>query len=127
MRCIRNAARRCIALVATAVLASCEIVSLSFDGSNGLIVVVVSDGGTAWPGGYRIRTRQAGAADRIVAAAPGRELSLAVASTEPVELTLLLPTGCRTTSPNPLIVAPSGDSAARASFAVDCAAAAIAR
>ena len=100
-------------------LGGCDVVSLSFDGSAGLVVVVVSD--REGPSRrYRVRARQDGHPDRTVEVTPGRELRLAVTGAEPIELTLLLPSGCRATTPNPQTVIPDRDSNVRASFGADC-------
>lgn len=111
---------RCVALAALLTLAGCDVVALSFDGSRGLVVVLIEDGSGFPSGGYRVRVRQEGRSDRIAAIAAGSELRLAVAPDEPVELTLLLPAECRTTSPNPRTVQPDADATVQVSFALDC-------
>lgn len=106
---------------AAALLAAggCDVVALSFDGSSGLVVIVVSDDDGP-SRRYRVRARQEGHADRTVDVIAGRELRLPVTGSEPVELTLLVPTGCRATTPNPQTVVPSGAPDVRATFAAEC-------
>ena len=104
---------------ATLAASGCDLVALSFDGSTGLVVVVVSDGDGP-SRRYRVRASQTGHPDQTVEITPGRELRLPVIGSEPVELTLLLPDGCRATSANPQVVTPSADSQVRATFAAVC-------
>ena len=99
--------------------AGCDLVALSFDGSSGLVVVVVSDGDGP-SRRYRVRASQDGQPDRTIEVTPGRELRLPVTRSEPVQLTLLLPDGCRATSENPQVVTPSADAQVRATFAAEC-------
>jgi hypothetical protein len=105
------------AVVLAAAGCDLDLVALSFDGSSGLVVVVISDDGSRR---YRVRARQEGHADRTVDVVPGRELRLPVTGTEPVELTLLLPDGCRATTPNPQVVAPAGAAHVHATFSAEC-------
>jgi hypothetical protein len=105
--------------VTTLATAGCDLVSLSFDGSSGLVVVVVSDGDGP-SRRYRVRASQEGHPDQTVEVTPGRELRLPVTGSEPVELTLLLPDGCGAISENPQVVTPSADSQVRATFAAEC-------
>ena len=123
---MQAATRRCSQLLAGAAVvlaaAGCDLdlVALSFDGSSGLVVVVISDDGSGPSRRYRVRARQDGHADRTVDVVPGRELRLPVTGTEPVELTLLLPDGCRATTPNPQVVAPAGAAHVHATFSAEC-------
>lgn len=107
-------------LAALLTVAGCDVVALSFDGSRGLVVVLIEDGSSFPSGGYRVRVHQDGRSDRIATIGTGSELRLAVAPDQPVELTLLPPAGCRTTSPNPRTVEPDADSTVQVSFALDC-------
>lgn len=100
--------------------AACDYMALSFDGSLGLVVITVSDGHPQSPGGYRIRTRQAGAPERIVAVAPGKDLEIQTAGAEPIELTLLAPPDCRVVGPNPQLVTPASGHTVQASFQIEC-------
>jgi hypothetical protein len=100
-------------------IAGCDVVAVSFDGSSGLVVVLVS-GGDGTSRDYRVRARQEGHPDRTVLVTPGHELRLTVMGDVPVELTLLLPSGCRATTPNPQIVVPAASPDIRASFDVRC-------
>ncbi len=101
-------------------LGGCEVVALSIDSGAGLIVVRLEDDGGGRRGGYRMRVRQAGEADRIVAAEPDAPLELTVPATGPVELTLLPSAGCLTLSANPRIVDPGVDGTVTARFDVRC-------
>jgi len=112
-----------LGLAGTAALAGCDSWALSFDGSSGLVVVIVSGDDPAPSGGYRIRTRQAGQPDRIVTVEPGRELRLDAPTADPIELTLLPPEGCRALGANPRTVTPAPDAVVRASFELECGAA----
>ena len=100
--------------------AACDYMALSFDGSLGLVVITVSDDYRRSPGGYRIRTRQVGAPERIVVVAPGKDLEIQTAGTEPIELTLLPPPDCRVVGRNPQIVTPASGHAVQASFQIEC-------
>ena len=110
------------ALVPLAAVA-CDYMALSFDGSMGLVVITISDDGYPAPGGYRIRTRQAGVADRVVLVPTGGKLEIESTSSEPMELTLLEPLGCRVLGPNPQFVTPTGGQPVRAGFTIECPAA----
>jgi hypothetical protein len=105
--------------------ASCDYWALSVNGGTGLVFIAVGGDGTGAgaTGGYRVRVRQDGVADRVVAVPAGRELELQATGTGPVELMLVTPTGCRVTSPNPLRLVPATDHAVHASFALACTAA----
>ena len=103
--------------------AACDYMALSFDGSMGLVVITISDDDHPSPHGYRIRTRQAGAADRIVLVPAGGALEIEATSPEPMELTLFEPPDCRVIGRNPLLVTPTVGQPVRAGFTVECAAA----
>ena len=113
------------ALVPLAAVA-CDYMALSFDGSmtlhaqGGRAEITISDDGYPAPGGYRIRTRQAGMADRVVLVPTGGKLEIESTSSEPMELTLLEPLGCRVVGPNPQFVTPTGGQPVRAGFTIEC-------
>ena len=119
LQCVRSRLALAALAATTLAAAGCDLVALSFDGSSGLVVVVVSDGDGP-SRRYRVRASQEGHPDRTVEVTPGRELRLPVTGSEPVVLTLLLPAGCRATSENPQVVTPSADSQVRATFAAEC-------
>jgi hypothetical protein len=98
----------------------CDVVALSFDGSRGLVVVLIEEGDGLPSGGYRVRVHQDGWSDRTVTVAADGELHLAVAPDVPVQLTLLPPAGCRTVSPNPQTIHPDADATVQVRFALDC-------
>lgn len=109
------------AALGAVLLAGCEVVALSVDTGTGIIVVRLEDDGhhdrrDPW----RMRVRQAGQPDRIVAAAPRAPLELTVPVDAPVELTLLAPAGCLTIGPNPRTVEPARDASVSADFTVHC-------
>ena len=106
------------ALVAS--LAACDYVALSFDGSSGLVVIAISDDGVFPAGGYRIRTRQSGVADRMVAVGPGETVRLEFTSSAPVELTLEAPSSCAVSGANPRVIAPDPGRTIETTFAVAC-------
>jgi hypothetical protein len=56
----------------------------------------------------------------VVEVPPGRELRLEATGTGEVELTLLVPAGCRATSPNPQRLVPTPDRAVHAGFMLAC-------
>jgi len=119
LQCVRSRLALAALAATTLAAAGCDLVALSFDGSSGLVVVVVSDGDGP-SRRYRVRASQEGHPEQTVEVTPGRELRLPVTGSEPVVLTLLLPPGCRATSENPQIVTPSADSQVRATFAAEC-------
>lgn len=98
----------------------CEVVALSVNTGTGIIVVRLEDDGHRPREPWRMRVRQSGYPERIVAAAPDAPLEFSVAADGPVELTLLAPPGCRTLGPNVRTVEPSADGTVTARFSVRC-------
>jgi hypothetical protein len=121
---IRSLAVGLVTLGATA--ASCDYWALSINGGVGFVAISVSGDGVppGGSGGYRIRVRQDGVPDQVVTVAPGHELRIEAKGTGAVEVTLLVPDGCRVGSPNPQRVVPATDRTVQASFALACAGAA---
>jgi hypothetical protein len=117
---LRFLLRLASAAIGAGPLAGCEVVSLSIDSGTGLIVVRLEDDGGGRRGGYRMRVRQVGQADRVIAAGLDAPLELAVPASGPVELTLIPPAGCLTVSANPRIVDPGADGTVTARFDVRC-------
>jgi hypothetical protein len=109
-----------ILTAACLLLAGCEVVALSVDTGTGLIVVRFEDDGRSGSDPWRMRVRQAGQPERIVAVGPGAPLELTLPATGPVELTLLVPPGCSTLTPNPRTIQPSEAASVTATFSVRC-------
>jgi hypothetical protein len=97
-------------------LAGCDQWSLSV-GSNGLVFIGVT--GDDHPGRFRVRARQAEGTRLLDMPASG-ELNLSGLAPGTVELTLLLPPGCRVAGTNPQTLTIIPDQAARAAFDVRC-------
>src|SRR3954447_7377043 len=97
-------------------LAGCDQWALSV-GGNGLVFIGVT--GDDHPGRFRVRARQAEGTRLLDVPASG-ELNLSGLAPGAVELTLLLPPGCRVAGANPQTLTIIPDQAARAAFDVRC-------
>jgi hypothetical protein len=105
-------------VLSSLLLIGCDQWALSF-GGNGLVFVGVIGDNQGLPGRYRVRIRQADAV-RVLEVPASGQLDLSDFDDGPVELTLLLPEGCRASSPNPRTLMVSGDQPVSASFHVRC-------
>jgi len=105
-----------LALAGLLTFTACDRWALSV-GGNGLIFIGVS--GDPNPGRFRVRARQA-EGTRLLAVPASGQLSLGGLAPGEVELTLLLPPGCRVSSANPQTLMVSADQTNRAAFAVRC-------
>lgn len=111
---------RFIALFAASLVGGCEVVAFSVDSSTGRIVVRLEEDGRDRRDGYRMRVRHSGAPDQVIVVRSGEPLALTVPAAGPVELTLLAPSGCHVTRPNPRTVEPAADGTVTARFTVRC-------
>jgi hypothetical protein len=107
-----------ILALASLLLTACDQWALSI-GGNGLVFVAVIGDNQGPPGRYRVRTRQAGAV-RVLEVPASGQLDLSGFDAGPIELTLLLPEGCRVSGPNPRTLMVSGDQPVSAAFDVRC-------
>jgi hypothetical protein len=111
--------RAALGLAGLVHLAACDQWHLSINSDGLVFISVVTDhGGTQ--GRFRIRTRDAGEAIRIVEVPATGQLTLTPVADGVLQLTLLAPDGCRVAGPNPqtLIVAAGQES--RVAFDVRC-------
>jgi hypothetical protein len=97
-------------------LAGCDQWALSI-GGDGLLFIGVT--GDDHPGRFQLRARQAEATRLLDLPASG-QLNLSGLAPGPVELTLLLPPGCRVTGANPQTLMVNPDQAASVAFDVHC-------
>ena len=107
-----------LALAGLLTLTACDQWALLI-GGNGLVFVAVIGDNQSLPGRYRVRARQADAV-RVVEIPASGQLDLSGFDTGPLELTLVVPDGCRVTSPNPRTLMVSGDQPVNAAFEVRC-------
>jgi hypothetical protein len=106
-------------VLASLLLAGCDRWALSIGGDGLLFIGVVGDNNHR-PGRFRVRTRESDGATRILDVPASGQLSLSGLAAGTVELTLLLPTGCRVAGPNPQTLLVTADQAANAAFDVRC-------
>jgi hypothetical protein len=104
---------------ASLVLTGCDRWALSIGGDGLLFVGVVGDN-DHHPGRFRVRTREPDGATRILDVPASGQLSLSGLAAGTVELTLLLPPGCRVAGLNPQTLMVTADQAANAAFDVRC-------
>jgi hypothetical protein len=97
-------------------LAGCDQWALSIGGNGVLFIGVLGDD---HPGRFRLRTRQAEGTRLLEVPASG-QLNLTGLVPGAVELTLLLPSGCRVAGANPQTLMVSPDQASRVAFDVHC-------
>jgi hypothetical protein len=100
-------------------LTGCDRWALSVGGDGLLFVGVVGDD-RHQSGRFRVRAREADGAIRILDVPASGQLSLSGLAAGTVELTLLLPPGCRVAGPNPQALIVTPDQAANAAFDVRC-------
>jgi hypothetical protein len=113
---ISSSVRAGLALAGLLTLMACDQWALSV-GGNGLVFVgVTSDD---HPGRFRLRARQA-EGTRLLDVPVSGQLNLSGLAPGVVELTLLLPSGCRVAGANPQTLVVSADQATRAAFDVRC-------
>jgi hypothetical protein len=98
-------------------LAGCDQWALSVGGNGLLFIGVIGDD---HPGRFRVRAREADGATRILDVPASGQLSLSGIPAGTVEVTLLLPSGCRVAGPNPQTLMVTPDQAADAAFDVRC-------
>jgi hypothetical protein len=116
MACELRTRLRAALLLGGLLLAGCDQWALSV-GGNGLIFIGVT--GDDHPGRFRVRARQADGTRLLDMPASG-ELNLSGLAPGAVELTLLLPPGCRVAGANPQTLTITPDQPARAAFEVRC-------
>jgi hypothetical protein len=105
--------------LASLLLTGCDRWALSIGGDGLLFIGVVGDN-YHQPGRFRVRAREADGATRILDVPASGQLSLSGLAAGAVELTLLLPPGCRAASPNPQTLTVTPDQPANAAFDVLC-------
>jgi hypothetical protein len=105
--------------VASLLLAGCDRWALSI-GGDGLLFIGVTGDDPHQPGRFRVRTRETDGDTRILDVPASGQLSLSGLAAGTVELTLLLPSGCRVAGPNPQTLMVTPDRAANAAFDVRC-------
>jgi hypothetical protein len=98
-------------------LIGCDQWALSINGNGLLFIGVIGDN---HPGRFRVRARQAEGATRLLEVPASGQLNLSGLAAGAVELTLLLPPGCRVAGANPQTLMVSPDQAANATFDVRC-------
>ena len=105
--------------LANLLLMGCDRWALSI-GGDGLLFIGISGDDHHQPGRFRVRTREVDGATRILDVPASGQLSLSGLPAGTVELTLLLPPGCRVAGPNPQTLMVTADQAANAAFDVRC-------
>lgn len=105
--------------LASLLLTGCDRWALSIGGDGLLFIGVVGDSNHQ-PGRFRVRAREADGATRIMDVPASGQLSLSGLPAGTVELTLLLPSGCRVAGPNPQTLMVTPDQPANAAFEVRC-------
>jgi hypothetical protein len=99
-------------------VAACDQWALRVNSDGLLSIQIVSDGGRS-QGRFRVRARQADGS-RVLDVPASGQLSLADLSPGKVELTLLLPAGCRVSGPNPRSMTLAPNDAVSVAFEVRC-------
>lgn len=100
-------------------LAACEQWHLSVNGDGLLFVSVIGD--DVHPRDrFRVRTRDANGTVRVLEVPSSGRLTLRPVTAGTLELTLLPPTGCTVSGPNPQLLTVAADAAVRVSFDVRC-------
>ena len=111
--------RSSLGLAGLLLLAACDQWHLSIN-SDGLVFISVIDEGES-PGRFRLRTRDADSAVRVLDVPASGQLTLNPSSDGPLELTLLTPEGCRVVGPNPQTLTVAAGQEVRLAFDVRCA------
>lgn len=111
--------RAALTLAGLLLLAACEEWHLSVN-SNGLVFIsVVGDAGEP-PHRFRLRTRDAGGAVRILELPVSGHLTVTPVLNGALEITLLPPDGCRVTGENPRTLSVTAAQELRLAFDVRC-------
>jgi hypothetical protein len=101
-------------------LVACDQWHLSINGDGLVFVSVIGDQGEHRER-FRLRTREADSAVRILDVPASGQLTLEPAVDGPLELTLLTPEGCRVVGPNPRTLTAIAGQEIRSAFDVHCA------
>lgn len=109
----------CAGLALAGPLAACDQWALSV-GGNGLMFIGVIGDNHHFPGRFRVRALEADGATRILDLPAAGHLRLSGLTAGEVELTLLVPPGCRVAGPNPQTLLVASDQPVDVAFEVHC-------
>ncbi len=111
--------RAALALAGLLCLTACEEWHLSFNRDGLVFISVIGDAGEPRHG-FRVRTRDAGGAVRILDVPASGQLTLTPVADGTLELTLLTPEGCRVAGSNPQTLTVAAGLEVRLAFDVRC-------
>ncbi len=111
--------RTALALGGLFYLAACDQWHLSLN-ADGLVFVSVFGEDSDPRHRFRLRTREADSAVRILDVPASEQLTVKAAADGPLELTLLTPEGCRVVGSNPRTLSVTAGQEVRSAFDVRC-------
>jgi hypothetical protein len=110
--------RSALGLAGLLLLAACDQWHLSINSDGLVFISVIGDGEPR--GHFRLRTRDAESAVRVLDVPASGQLTLNPASDGPLELTLLTPEGCQVVGSNPQTLTVAAGQEVRLAFDVRC-------
>ena len=110
--------RSAFGLAGLLLLVACDQWHLSIHSDGLVFISVIGDGEPR--GRFRLRTRDAGGAIRIMDVPASGQLTLTPVADGALQLTLLAPEGCQIAGPNPQTLSVSAGQESRVAFDVHC-------